>query len=430
MKGYLIFIFIACYVAVIFHSFFRSVVTKHNRMIFFKSPLKYLLVLFLTLLSCEKDEAPKEVVVTEDIKVISVEVTAETQTLLKGATAQLSLIVLPSNATNKAVEWSSTNETVATIDANGILSANSTGETTIKVKSKENEDISDTLVFTITGNTSNDITSVKINGNSGVIEGNKITFEFFEGSDVSDLLPIIIHTGESIVPENQVKQDFTSPIVYNVTSENGDVRQWEIGIELKPIPETGSEFITTWKTDNPGASEDNQITIPTFFLYSYNYTVDWGDGTSDSNVTGDITHTYGTPGTYSVSITGQFPAIYFANPFNNMDGDDDKILSIDQWGTNNWQSMTNAFAGCDNLDMLATDIPDFSSGLLANFMFAACPSLIGNTSMSFWDVSSVTFLDQSILKCPVPSISINLEFLINVLTDLAFSIGITLSFLS
>ena len=68
-------------------------------------------------------------------------------------------------------------------------------------------------------------------------------------------------------------------------------------------------FITTWKTDNIGSSQDNQITIPTFFGETYDYTVDWGDGTSDENVTGDITHTYASPGTYQVAINGIFPRI-------------------------------------------------------------------------------------------------------------------------
>ena len=36
-------------------------------------------------------------------------------------------------------------------------------------------------------------------------------------------------------------------------------------------------FITTWKTDNPGTSGNNQITIPTTGS-GYSYYVDWGDG--------------------------------------------------------------------------------------------------------------------------------------------------------
>ena len=66
------------------------------------------------------------------------------------------------------------------------------------------------------------------------------------------------------------------------------------------------EFITTWKTDNPGASNDNQITIPTG-NGTFGYTVNWGDGSNDSMVyTGDAMHTYATSGTYTVKITGDF----------------------------------------------------------------------------------------------------------------------------
>ena len=68
-----------------------------------------------------------------------------------------------------------------------------------------------------------------------------------------------------------------------------------------------TEFITTWKTDNPGVSGDDQISIPTFSGGTYDYTIDWGDGLSDSNVTGNITHTYAAAGTYQVSISGTCP---------------------------------------------------------------------------------------------------------------------------
>ncbi|WP_289063189.1 hypothetical protein [uncultured Zobellia sp.] len=35
-------------------------------------------------------------------------------------------------------------------------------------------------------------------------------------------------------------------------------------------------FITTWKTDNPGTSADNQIMIPSSKYLPSNYEVDWG----------------------------------------------------------------------------------------------------------------------------------------------------------
>ena len=84
------------------------------------------------------------------------------------------------------------------------------------------------------------------------------------------------------------------------------------------------------------------ITIPTFTGETYDYTVDWGDGSAvESGQTGNATHTYATAGKYDVSITGTFPRIYFNNT-----GDKTKILEVKQWGSQPWTSMASAFYGC------------------------------------------------------------------------------------
>ncbi|WP_341216567.1 BspA family leucine-rich repeat surface protein [uncultured Wocania sp.] len=140
-------------------------------------------------------------------------------------------------------------------------------------------------------------------------------------------------------------------------------------------------FITTWKTDNPGTSNNNQITIPTTGG-GYNYTVDWGDGTPTTVETGDATHTYATPGIYAVSITGNFPRIYF----NNI-GDKDKILTIEQWGDNPWSSMGAAFSGCSNLQGNFTDSPDLSNVTDMSFMFYGANSF--NQDIGNWNVSNI-----------------------------------------
>ncbi|WP_353778750.1 BspA family leucine-rich repeat surface protein [Winogradskyella sp. 3972H.M.0a.05] len=142
-------------------------------------------------------------------------------------------------------------------------------------------------------------------------------------------------------------------------------------------------FITTWKTDNPGSSDNNQITIPTVSGQTYSYIVEWGDGNSDTNVTGDITHTYATPGTYEVRIIGDFPRIRF-----NDDGDDRKILSVEQWGTIMWQNMEDAFRGCENLVINATDAPDLSNATSLQAMFRGCTSM--NNNINHWDTSTIT----------------------------------------
>ena len=141
-------------------------------------------------------------------------------------------------------------------------------------------------------------------------------------------------------------------------------------------------FITTWKTDNPGTSNDNQIRIPTTET-GYDYSVNWGDDTSDTNVTGNITHTYATAGTYTVAITGDFPRIYFNNA-----GDREKIININQWGDQVWTSMANAFDGCSNLTIPATDAPDLTGVTDMSVMFAGAS--VFNGDISSWDVSGVT----------------------------------------
>lgn len=149
-------------------------------------------------------------------------------------------------------------------------------------------------------------------------------------------------------------------------------------------------FITTWKTGNPGFSDDNQIKISTRGD-TYHYRVDWGDGSSDSLVTGDITHTYASAGTYTVSINGDFPQMYFYN-FNSIDStdeyDSDKLLSVEQWGDIQWTSMHRAFYRCSNLVINAFDVPNLSSVTNMSYMFAGASNL--NQDISGWDLSSVT----------------------------------------
>ena len=150
---------------------------------------------------------------------------------------------------------------------------------------------------------------------------------------------------------------------------------------------TAQGFVTTWKTDHPGTSGNNQITIPTTGG-GYNYTVSWGDGNIDSNVTGNIIHTYAVTDTYTVEITGTFPRIYF----NNSD-DKEKLLSIDHWGDNPWTSMEAAFYGCKNMELLATDTVNLSGVGTLKFMFAGCEKL--NQDIHFWNTSPIKDLTST-----------------------------------
>ncbi len=75
------------------------------------------------------------VIVEQLVKTI--DVTAQSGQMNVGETMQLSVKVGPENAKNKAVKYSSSDETIATIDANGNITAIAPGTVTFKVKAKD-----------------------------------------------------------------------------------------------------------------------------------------------------------------------------------------------------------------------------------------------------------------------------------------------------
>jgi len=152
------------------------------------------------------------------------------------------------------------------------------------------------------------------------------------------------------------------------------------------------EFITTWKTDNPGTSNSTSITIPTFPGETYSYDVDWdNDGTynfTDVGITGSVTHDFGAPGTYTIAIReslsgGAFPRIYF-----NDSGDKAKIISIDQWGEIAWSSMESSFFGANNLIGNANDVPNLSNVTDMSNMFRSAVSF--NQDIGDWNTTAIT----------------------------------------
>ncbi len=140
-------------------------------------------------------------------------------------------------------------------------------------------------------------------------------------------------------------------------------------------------FITTWNTlltvDSP-----TLISIP---MIGGPYDVDWNnDGIYEETInTGTATHLY--PAgvfTATVRIRGGFDTIQFANS-----GDRNLLLSIDQWGTNAWTSFLSSFHGAENLQILATDIPDLSQLTSLRRMFMDASNV--NPDVANWDTSNV-----------------------------------------
>jgi len=127
---------------------------------------------------------------------------------------------------------------------------------------------------------------------------------------------------------------------------------------------------------------------------TYNFTVDWGDGSSDTITAynqAEVTHTYATADTYDVNITGTIEGWQFNNA-----GDKDKITNIAAWGPL-VITTDSAFYGCINLDTTVTDAPTLSTTDLRN-TFRGCSSLT-TLDVSNWNVSSVTNLRAIFYGC-------------------------------
>lgn len=65
------------------------------------------------------------------ISVSSISLDKSTLNLTVGSTSQVVATLLPSNATNNTINWSSTNNTIASVNASGLVSANGVGSATI-----------------------------------------------------------------------------------------------------------------------------------------------------------------------------------------------------------------------------------------------------------------------------------------------------------
>ena len=143
------------------------------------------------------------------------------------------------------------------------------------------------------------------------------------------------------------------------------------------------DFVITIKSDNPGDSADDQFTVygrPDI----YNYDIDCNDDGiwEGRHLTDTYTCDYSTlggPGTYTLRIRGLYPG--FAAP-----GNPEKIMSVEQWGSNRWEIFN--FRDAIHLKVNAQDTPRFQNGatLYNAFRNTNLSPSIGNWN---WDTSKV-----------------------------------------
>ncbi|MFY8169877.1 MAG: BspA family leucine-rich repeat surface protein [Candidatus Fonsibacter sp.] len=162
-----------------------------------------------------------------------------------------------------------------------------------------------------------------------------------------------------------------------------------------------TDFIMTIDTTKAGSASN------TFILRCSNYGVysaiiDWGDGSTSTITTyndADLTHIYSVGGVYTVKISGHLPWIGFADT-----GDKLKVMSIENWGGNEWESFDNSFFGCSNMVVNALDVPNLSNltylsdGRLYR-TFRGCTSISTISNFNQWDTSLIKFTVGMFMGC-------------------------------
>lgn len=147
-------------------------------------------------------------------------------------------------------------------------------------------------------------------------------------------------------------------------------------------------FISTWKTDNTstGSSANNQIKLPLESIGTYNFQVDWGDGSKNTITTynqAEVTHTYSSIGTYTVKIKGICKGFRF-----NDTGDRLKLLEIKKWSNLELGNSGSYLYGCANLKITATDRLKNSTMTSMSNGFRGCTNL--TCDLSKIDTSNIT----------------------------------------
>lgn len=151
-------------------------------------------------------------------------------------------------------------------------------------------------------------------------------------------------------------------------------------------------FITKWRV----TASDRIVQIPVRQELSYNFNVDWGDGTTSENITTTnfILHQYAETGSYTVRITGTFPAIYLGQTGGGFTNERrEQLVEINQWGDMAWSTMAEAFQNAKQLAMKAIDAPDLSAVTDMTRMFFS--TSITDGQFSNWNVNNVTDMTQT-----------------------------------
>jgi len=150
-----------------------------------------------------------------------------------------------------------------------------------------------------------------------------------------------------------------------------------------------TNFISVW--DTTLGDGNPSIQLPLRNSGNYNFSVNWGDGNTDTITAWDQSetfHAYATGGTYTVTITGTIEGWSFT-----YGGDCQKLTSITNIGQLKLGNEGSYFAGCSNLTTI-NGILDLTGTTNLTTLFGDCSALTSVPNINSWNMSSVTIINS------------------------------------
>ena len=170
-------------------------------------------------------------------KVTGIEINVENITLQEGEQYQILANIEPDDANNKTIRYESKNIAIASVDEMGVIKALKTGNTTIKVYSEEDENISQLITINVIEKIAEEDLSfsknIRVNGNeiTGIEEENRTVERLLENIFVSEKykVQIVDRLGNILQNQNLVGTGSKVQIYTNTDSQNM-IAEYEIVI--------------------------------------------------------------------------------------------------------------------------------------------------------------------------------------------------------
>jgi hypothetical protein len=147
-----------------------------------------------------------------------------------------------------------------------------------------------------------------------------------------------------------------------------------------------TEFISEWDINRPFLDLD----LPLISSGTYDFDIDWGDGTKEHYNSHICKHHYPYEGLFTIKIKGiikGWKIVEFHSP----------LRDIKQWGCLKLGNEGGYFQRCKNLVISATDSPDLSETTRLDEMFQWCSNF--NSPIGHWDVSGITSMKSMFAWC-------------------------------